>query len=228
MIRMMIDVVPRRRIVLLALLCSHHLYGQQDFQLWNDLKIKADLGKQWDLSFEQNIRLAQNAGRFSKAYSNLSAGYSYKDFLKLEGTYRFIVRDNSERIRYGHALVMDVTVRQRIERLRLSLRNRLQFRYMDILSEETGWVPAKYYRARLEGVYKTRKFPLDPFASAEAFVFLPKGERAALDAIRTALGAEYEINKKHTAGLYWMNEWGMGATSGEALYILGVMYTYSH
>jgi len=225
---MMINIGPGRFISLLLLLSCSNSFGQQDdFQLWNDLKIKTDLGKRWDLSFEQNIRFAQNAGRFSKTYSNLSAGYSYKDFLKLEGSYRFVIRDKTERLRYGHTFVMDVTLRHRIERLRLSLRNRFQLRYMDMLSTETGWVPDKFYRARVEGVFKTRKFPVDPFASVEGFIFLPKGEKAALDAIRAALGAEYEINKKHTAGLYWMNEWGMGAASGEDLYILGILYTYS-
>jgi len=32
-----------------------------DFQQWNDLKIKADLTKKWELAFEQNIRFDNNA-----------------------------------------------------------------------------------------------------------------------------------------------------------------------
>lgn len=200
---------------------------EKDFQLWTDVSLKKEISKHWDLSFEQNLRFGNNAGRFDKSYSNLTLGYALKKYLKLDFMYRFVMHEKPDYLSYGHTFAFDATVRQKYSRFRFSLRNRFLYKYADILSSEEGKFPERYYRTKFEVGFHTRHFPVDPYLSAESFLFLPKGEKAVMDALRTSAGIEYAISKHQAASCYWMNEWGFNTVGAEDLFILGISYSYS-
>ncbi len=198
----------------------------KDFQLWTDISVKKDLSKHWELSYEQNLRFGSNAGRLDKSYSNLTAGYKITKFLKIDGMYRFVIRNKPDYISYGHTFAFDATLKQKYDPFRFSVRNRLLYKFSDIRSSDNGRIPQRYYRTKLEIGFKTKKFPLNPYFSAESFLFLPIGETPYFDALRATAGLEYALNKHNIVDCYWMNEWGFNTADAEDLYILGVSYSY--
>jgi len=223
------------RVIFLNLLCflilgghSPALHAQEnDFQIWTDLSVNKELTKKWDLSFEQNLRFGNNVTQLSKSYSNLSAGYSVADFLKLSVLYRFVIRNKDESYIYGHSFAFDATLKQKFNRFKLSMRNRFMLKYSEILSSDKGKIPDRYYRTKMELVYNIRKFPLDPFVSVESFLLMPKGDEAFFDAVRTAFGLEYSINKRQALEAYWLNEWGLNKEADNNNFVLGISYSYS-
>jgi hypothetical protein len=218
------------QIVLVVVLGGHSfelLAQENDFQVWTDVSLNKKLTNKWDLSFEQNVRFGNNVTQLSKSYSNLSAGYSVADYLKLSLLYRFVIRNKTDYYGLGHSFALDATLKQKFNRLKLSMRNRFMLKYSEILSSENGKVPDRYYRTKIELTYNIRNIPVDPSVTVESFLLLPKGDAATFDAIRTAFGLEYSINKHQALDAYWLNEWGLNKEAGINDYVLGLSYSYS-
>jgi len=200
---------------------------ENDFQVWTDLSVNKELNKKLDLTFEQNLRYGNNVTELSKSYSNLSAGYSVTNFLKLSFMYRFVLRNKTDYFAKGHSFAFDAALKHKFNHVKFSMRNRLMYKYSEILSSDYGKIPDRYYRTKLGMVYNIRKFPLSPSVSVESFLLIPKGDPATFDAIRTSFGLDYPISKHHEIEAYWLNEWGLNAESGINDFILGLSYSYS-
>jgi len=225
--RMMINPLLRSLCFLILLLPGEIFAQEKDFQVWNDLQLKWDVNKKADVSFEQNLRFGENSTRLQKSYSNVSMGYALSELVKLGATYRFIYRNGEERSHLGHSLALDLILRKKFDRLKLSVRNRFLVRYIDIRTSEDGNIPDRYYRTKLEASYKTKKFPFDPYLNLESFLSIPSHKAPAFDAIRISAGLEASLNKQHALDIYWMNDIGLGSNQEEQLYILGLGYKFS-
>jgi hypothetical protein len=213
---------------ILVLVQPFMVNGQEnDFQLWTDISVNKKITRKWDLSFEQNLRFGNNVTQLSKSYSNLSASYAVANYLKLSVMYRFVVRNKTDYYGHGHSFAFDATLKQKLSRFKVSMRNRFMLKYSDILSSDQGKIPDRYYRTKIELTYNIRKIPVNPSVSVESFLLIPKGDPLTFDAIRTAFGLNYPFNKHQELDMYWLNEWGINSEAGINDFVLGISYSYS-
>jgi hypothetical protein len=217
----------------LAFLSYTSLYSQyyDDAGLWSTINIEKKLKNNLAVFLTEEFRLKENFSMINLFYTD--AGFSFRPVsaLKLSLAYRFTQKhllDDSYSFR--HRLMLDITLRKKFANTTLSYRHRLQTELIDVQSSERGHVPEWYSRSKVEAKYDFGK-KYTPFLSFELRYqfFNPRDAESdqTWHRYRAALGAEYELNKKSTFGLYYLiqREWNVSRPNN--LYIIGLEYSYT-
>ena len=190
---------PVYLLLLFMLLASSVIFAQnnnsdprKDFELWTRAGLSKELLSDFEVEVEAGYRIDENLTRTKKVFGDICVTYKTVKWLHLKVKYRFSsVQDNVE-----HRLNGDALIRMDINRLRITLRNRLQ----------REWVPTKdpkdFLRERLKFNYDIRNFPVDLFVSEEVWYRFNTDENE-LKKFWTDVGMEWKINKKNAVELFF-------------------------
>lgn len=210
----------------LAVSCA---VGQDhDFCLWNSWSLEGSLGKKWEISWDEEFRLKDNALAPDLHYSSVGITFKINKMWKAGLKYRF-----SQKFRTGgvpglrNRLILDVSFRKKTGIFQLGWRSRF---FMDIArarSSESGNLPAWMWANKLEIKYPVRDFT--PFAGGELYFSFydpdnPDGD-FRISRFRAFAGLEYRISKGNTLGTYYMFQRNLFDSNPSWQHILGIQYT---
>ncbi len=245
----------RVKLILLLLvthcLCVSGQEASDDFGMWYTVGVKKTLSEKVSVLLEGEYR-TRNKSRTSDRWSG-AAEVSYKPhpLLKVEGGYKLIDDNQSEKISYTkegtlhhwrpsywrlrHRVYAGLELGKKFNRLSIAWRERWQYTYHGTSLverydfEDERWEEhrtdskAKHeLRSRLKVEYDFPHWKLDPEFSVEFF------NTTRTDKIRMTLGTEYKIQKKHVLAAFYRfqfnNEPGSGADYNE--HIIGLGYEF--
>lgn len=133
---------------------------QEDFELWTSVSAYSKLGKGFRLTGEQGFRFSDNGTSISTTYTDLGLRYKINDYLKVVGTYRFMVKPTELR----HRIQLDLGVSApKINRFDFSYRTRIQ----QLHSPNSN--PAATWRNKVSVSYDIKDDPITPFIAGEIF-----------------------------------------------------------
>ncbi|MBA4241693.1 MAG: hypothetical protein C0448_13285 [Sphingobacteriaceae bacterium] len=203
---------------------------RQDAGMWATLTIQHPLNKKTNLVIDEEFRLKENYQRINLFYTNIGIDYKLYKFLKISPTYRIVQKKRLDgNYSYRHRLMLDVTVKKKMEKITLSERVRYQIEVQDFYTSKKGKFPEQYLRLKTDLKYDLKK-KITPYYSVEFRYQIrnPRGDGPVYDngfhRVRNVLGVEYEIDKKNSINLYYLFQTEFNISTPERLYILGIAY----
>jgi hypothetical protein len=211
--------------VIFCLFVFNETYSQnKDFQIWSGIALNKEITKKIQLGLEEQIRLSENATKIKQYYTAFSATYKLNKHLDIEGSYRFIQKNESSSFQTNHRLSFDIGLRKKIAPLTFSLRARYQKEFYPVyFYDENPLKPTQYLRNKLSIEAKTIK-KLNVYLSSELFYQLDNPAGNIFDKLRNEIGMQYKINKKNFINLFFMLQKQINVSKANSDYILGVNY----
>lgn len=220
------------RLIALSVMClafSHKIFSQtSDFGLRTDVDLKKKLTDKIDLEFNEELRMNNNASSFDRSMTTLGASYDFNKTFKAGAFYTYIYLNNQKdgywegRNRFGAW----VTAGHKFDRFKISLREKFQTTYRD---EELGnflYNPKTVIRSRLGLSYNIKKFPVDPYVSAEMQYQLNNPYGNVVDGWKYTAGAEYKISSKFSFDLYFRLDKSINVKNPANLSVIGTSLSF--
>lgn len=203
----------------------------EDLGSWMTFSFNKGIVKKLDFNFDQELRLKDNLTSLNLLYTNLGATYKVASFFKVAVVYRFIDKvkgDGSFGIR--NRFYTDLIFKVKPGKWSLGYRARIQGEWRRAgYYSDLGNMPEIYLRNLFKIGYKLNDH-FTPYLGAELrWQFqnprLPWGN--GFDRTRFFAGTDYEINKKMTAGAYFLYQKEWNVNDPQTLYIIGLEFGIS-
>lgn len=201
-----------------------------DFGMWwsasietkpfrSDRNVEKQFYRKFRIGFEVGHRRVENLLRSQQTYLEFTAKYRIKKWFRVATTYRYSMRDKYRINR--HRIVVDANLRKKLKRY--SLRYRLRYQH------NFGTLPLvpdfKSFRNKLSLRYNIRKFPVDPWLSAEVLTSLSY-LGTNVSAVRYQIGAGYTLNKVHSFDVAFRHQRAIGVRRPTYRNIISISYGY--
>lgn len=212
--------------IIFILVTKNILAQTSDFGIRLDADLTKKLTKNIELEFDEELRMNNNSSSFDRSLTTLGANYKFNNTLKAGLYYTFIYMNNQHdgywesRNRFGAWL----TASHKFDRFRISLREKYQNTYRDEALGNFLYNPKMVLRSKLEISYNIRKFPVDPYCSAEMQYQLNNPYGNEIDSWRYTAGAEYKISKKFAIDLYYRVDKSVNVKNPANISILGTSF----
>lgn len=201
--------------------------SESDVQLRLRAGLEVPIGRKWEFTWSEQMRLHNNLANFDKIVSSVGFGYKPWRFLKLEAQYGFVNErtsktDNDTKIKtidwqIRHRLNFDVTGSVRWGRVKLSLRERLRVQFRtDSVNKYEHPDPELSLRSRLKGAVKLNNARWEPYAFVELYTTLnapavvgnylkqPLKYDNYINRVRLGLGTEMKLSNSSKLDFYYM------------------------
>ena len=203
----------------------------EDAWLWNTISVNKQLTRKWSVGIDEELRLFDNMSRVNLFFTNAGVTYKLNKAFKFSLVYRLNNKNqDGECYSTRHRLYFDATYKRKLIRnLSLSYRIRFQGQVRDYYSSDDGKDIESYMRHKFDLAYSYGKFT--PYLAAEfRFQFtnpgFPEGNDL-WDRARYYLGWNYDFNRKHTVGIYYMIQHDFNNLRAENDFTLGWQYTFN-
>ncbi|MEO8086246.1 MAG: DUF2490 domain-containing protein [Bacteroidota bacterium] len=219
---------------LFLFLTSELLSGQklpEDAWLWNTVSVNKQLSKKWSLGVDEELRLFDNMSRVNLFFTNVGVSYKLNRVFKFSLVYRFNNKNqDGEYYSTRHRLYLDIAYKKKVLRnLAVTYRVRFQGQVRDYFSSDVGKNIESYMRHKFDLSYSYKKYT--PYLAAEFRFQISNPSFAEAndlwDRERFYLGCDYDFNKKHALGLYYMIQHDFNNQRAENDFTLGWQYTFS-
>lgn len=174
-------------------------YDEGDFQYWSSVGVSFDINKDWEVTFEEQFKLGENAGHLYQHHSDL--GFVYKgfaDWIDLGFNYRLVrEKDSSDKWRQENRPHLNVTLKRKLFDLDLSSRSRLEYR--DKEDKKDLW----RYRNKvtLKLPLELTKLKLKPYLADEVFFNL---DEEGYNKNRVYAGASFKLTKNIKGEIFYL------------------------
>jgi hypothetical protein len=160
--------------------------------------------------------------------TTLGGSYAFNKMFKAGLFYTYVYANNQNDGYYEsrHRFGGWIQAAQKVNRFKISLREKFQNTYRE---EELGnfkYNPKMYLRSKLEVSYNIKKFPFNPYASAEMHFQLNNPEGNETDKWRYTAGVEYNLNKKLAIDLFFRYDKELNVKNPVNTSVLGTMIKY--
>ncbi len=222
-------------IICLASLFSLQFFAQveNDAGMWSTFTLQKKINKRISVVIDQELRLRENFQRVNLFYTNIGIDYKINKFFKLSPSYRAIqkMRFNNT-LSYRHRLSLDATLKKKFNNIILAERVRYQIEVQDFLTSTKGKLPEQFLRFKTDIKYDLHT-KITPFVSCELRYQIRSWRgndmlyNYEFHRVRNIIGADYELNNKHSFTLYYLVQNEFNVANVENIYILGLVYTLS-
>lgn len=210
---------------ILVILVFHGFSQEKDFQIWSSFEIGTKLNKKIGISFEEELRFDNNSTQLSKYYSQPGITFKFSKQISAGIAYRFIQQYKTNRtISTRHYYIAEISYDNKFNRFKYKTRCRYVSKYSAQKTEETIIIPANYIRQKFDLSYNVKGLPLNPFVSFEVFFPLNNPFGNFPDNCRTAIGAEYDITKKQSVSISFLNDLEINVENPMNAYVLALKY----
>jgi hypothetical protein len=213
-----------------SLFCG--LYSQemkvvQDFRAIGEVEITKSVYKKWEINLGTKLIVEHNVSRFGEL--DLDAGVSYKllKFVSLGIGYRWSENRNKfNDFIIKNRLSGEIDFIAKIKRLKADYRICYQNIDDEYFQTNETAINKNILRNRLQFKYNIRKSPISPFLYVEHYGQLGEKGNYGIK-LKSALGANYSINKKHELKVYYRIDRELNKNMPYLYYSVGVGYSYS-
>ena len=205
--------------IVLWVVSSFSLRAQEkDFATWANAGFEYKLKPAFTVSGGLEWRTKDDLGKTDRWGLDVGGAYSVLPFLKVAAGYEIHYRNRGEAgWKFRHRYHFDVTLSTRVQRLKVSLRERFQHTF-DSSGDEFRW------RSRVKLAYDIPKCKIEPYASVEMYNGLNRGERFDVQRMRYRGGVVLPLfSDCWEADVFYCRQWESKARKN----IVGVACTYS-
>lgn len=207
---------------------SLNCYSQvNDAGLWASVNLDKKVTQKLTFSLSEELRFNENVSELGTAFTEIGADYKFYKFVSLGISYRYIQKkrvDDFYSIR--HRYNIDLSLKYKLKKINLTLRERFQTQYADVNTSEDGKIAERYLRSKLTVKYDLGKKYI-PFISCELFYQLSNREENEFDNARYAAGFKYEFNKKMSIDLFYLINKEFHVNDPWTEYVTGIAFNYS-
>ena len=203
----------------------------KDAGMWATFSLQHPLSKKINLVLDEELRLKENYQRINLFYTNIGIDYKFNKSIKISPTYRSIQKQRLDgSFSYRHRLMLDVTLKKKIQKFTLSERVRYQIEVQDLYTSKKGKLAEQFLRFKTDLKYSLND-RITPYISCELRYQIrsPRGDGPVYNngfhRIRNVLGFECQLNKKNSVNLYYLIQSEFNISTPESIYILGIAYT---
>jgi hypothetical protein len=198
-----------------------------DAQLWTSFNLEKKLNKKLSAALSEEFRFTENITELGTYFTDLSLSWKISKNWRFGGGHRFTCKRNlddsySKRNRF----YIDLAYRNKIDKLSITIRGRLQSVYVDYNSSPTGHDPLYYNREKLTLKYDLEK-RYTPYVNAEMFLPLQSEDPLYINAMRYCAGIEYAFDKRNSLDVYYMIQREYNVKNPETDFVTGIGYYYS-
>lgn len=192
-------------------------FDSGDFQFWSDTRASVNLSKDWEATFEEEMRLGGNAGHFY--YHHSDVGFVYKglaDWLSVGFNYRQVYeKDAAGKWREEHRPHLNATLTSKLFGLDVSDRSRLEYRDREI--QKDIWRYRNKITVRLP--VELTRFRLQPYLADEVFLNLAS---ETFDRDRIWSGFFIDLAKNIKGEIYYMLDLAKSGANWKETNVLGI------
>ena len=189
----------RLAVGILFLILSRIIYCQNDdFGIWYGVNAEYSINKTLEIDVSTMVRTFSNASKVEEAFLEGGVTYKFNKYFSIAGGYRFTenLEDNNE-FHIRHKWLADLKGSLPLENFSFSARFRFQVQSKTFYEKESDKLPYYHGRLKFKAIYKTPKFPVNPYLEMESFSALFENSKRVIDKNRFSAGLEYKIAKKH-------------------------------
>lgn len=174
---------------------------EKDFTTWANVGFAHQLKPAFAISGGLEWRTKDNLGRTDRWGMNIGGSYKPLSFLKFGAGYEAHYRNRGEDgWKFRHRYRVDGTLSARMQRLKLSLRERFQHTF-DSNGDEFR------LRSRAMLVYDIPGCKLEPYASVEMYNGLNRGEHFDVQRMRYRGGITFPLSARWEADVFYCRQW---------------------
>ncbi len=199
-----------------------------DFGIRFGAELSKKLTKKIELQFEEEVRLNQNVSSFDRSLTTLGGSYALNKTFKAGLFYTYIYANNQDDGYYEsrHRFGGWIQAVQKVNRFKISLREKFQNTYRDEDLGNYKYNPKMYLRSKFKVSYNIKNLPFNPYLSAEMHYQLNNPYGNDIDKWRYTAGTEYSINKKFAIDLFYRLDNELNVKNPVRTSVLGTMLKY--
>lgn len=204
--------------VFLLFVSSFLLHAQKkDFTTWTNLGLEYKLRSAFAVSAALEWRTKDDFGKTDRWGLQVGGSYKPLSFLKLGAGYETHYRNRgTDGWKFRHRYHVDGTLSARVQRVKLSLRERFQHTF-------DGYEDEFRMRSCAKVAYDIPKCKLEPYASVEMYNGLNRTEHFGVKRMRYRGGITLPLSERWEADLFYCRQWEQDKRKN----IVGVECAYS-
>ncbi len=197
-----------------------------DIGLWLGLSAKKQITRKWEGSLSSQLRLDHDITEIDQVLVDAGMEYSISSKIKSGIHYRFINSNQENYYSKRHRFYLDLSYKEKIDFITLTLRERIQEQFSDYYSSETGKIPIWNLRSKLTAKFDVNK-KYSPYLSVEMYYLIDNAKEhdGLITRFRYETGFDYEFNRAQSLNPYVLLQ--SIASPGFMQLIYGVTYSYS-
>ena len=197
---------------------SSSLWAQEtDFATWTNVGFKYKPASSWSVSGELEWRTKDDLDKTDRWGLKLGGSYRLLPFLKLGAGYEVHYRNRgADGWKFRHRYYAGGTLSARVQRVKLSLRERFQHTF-------DGHTDEFRLRSRAKLAWDIPKCKWEPYVSVEMYNGLNRGEHFDVKRMRYRGGIALPLSARWETDLFYVRQW----EQDERKNIVGVECVYS-
>ena len=221
----------KRSAIFLAVLAVFHSFGQiNDAELWTGVGIKADIAKNWGLSYETQTRFYKNVSTLRQYYNELSLEYEFLKNTEVQIDYRYSRKADEGYFTPENRLCLNMSYSKDIGKLPLELSTRIRYQYafdrLQVINETIYPDIKQSFRWKFDLEYEEFK-RIRPSIGYEYFKNIhPAGTGGFLDGYRAYLNVNFDLPDRHEFDIKYIFEREYRTTI-QNIHIYLVQYSYT-
>jgi len=197
-----------------------------DYGSWVSFEASREIFKNFDLEFEEEIRIFEKLSEIQRFSTSLGGVYSLNKYLKTgfgyAWLYRHDVNDNFWENRHRYYLY--VTGKLDVGRIEFSLRERFQSSYYDQDVKGFYYSPQNYLLSSLQAAWDLKNCRAEPYVSAEMHYSLNNPKENEISNMRYTLGADFPLLDKLDLDLFFRLDQEKNVKKPDQLWLIGIAF----
>ena len=200
---------------------------QDDAGLWSSVTIKHKVTRRMSVSLSEQIRMHQNVSEVEQFFTDAGVDYEFIPAFKVSVNYRLTSKNQLTYYSTRHRFYVDLSYKQKLKPIAISLRQRVQSQVESIHSSENGRIPEWYTRTKLAVKLDLGK-KYSPYLATEYYYVIDnlKEEDQVFDKARYEVGIDYDFNKQSSVNLFYLIQKDLRENKTRD-FVSGIGYTYS-
>ncbi len=183
--------------------------------------------KGWHWGVGGQLRFDHNFTQYNRAKVSVSTDYTFwQKRVKIGVGYGFLNYHNEGVFDNRHRIQAALTLSQKFGNAKLAYRAQFQSTFRDNRRGDYRFNPKTYMRNRLTFSYKIPETAVKLHVSEEFWWRLYHPGNNIIDDLRTELGVEYAINKRHTLDFYLRSQNEVQVSNPRHIIYIGVNYGF--
>jgi hypothetical protein len=197
-----------------------------DVGAWLSASVQKKITREMEASITGELRFNNDASAVDELLSDAGLEYSLSKKLKAGLHYRFISKNEPNYYSKRHRVYFDLSYKQKVSSIALTVRGRIQEQYTDFYSSETGKIPDWVFRGKLSAKYEVNK-KISPYLSAECYFIVDdvKEQENYISRYRYEAGISYQFNRAHSINPFILYQHNIPSDFNELIY--GLAYAFS-